>query len=86
MADGRIKGAALVGGMEELKRLREEGRLSVEQLETALDAEDLRLLGSKVDPAAWYPVAIADRVALLLFEIDGGGRIGYLHDRGRARI
>ncbi len=83
MAGGRIKGAVLAGGMEELKRLQEEGRISQEQLEDALDAEDLRLLDCKVDPAAWYAVAIADRVALLLFEIDGGGRIEYLHDRGR---
>ncbi|MCP3984133.1 MAG: hypothetical protein GY723_07075 [bacterium] len=80
---GRIKGAALAGSVEELCGLRDEGRLSQEQLEFSLQAEDLELLEGKVDPAVWYPIHIAERIVLLLFEVDGGGRIGYLRKRGR---
>lgn len=83
MAGGRIKGAALAGGIEELRNLRDAGRISGEQLEAMLAAEDLALIDGKLEPASWYPVAIADRVASLLFRLEGGGRVEYLHKRGR---
>ena len=37
-----------------------------DELEVALDAEDLRLLDEKVQPTAWYPIASYHRLLQVL--------------------
>jgi hypothetical protein len=82
MAVPSIKGTAFQSVVEDLRRLLEAGRLSCDDLELRLEAEDLRLLDEKVLPGLWYPLASYGRLTELLMEVEGGGRIAYVVTRG----
>jgi hypothetical protein len=82
MAVPSIKGTAFQSVVEDLRRLRETGRLSEEALEARLAAEDLRLLDEKVLPGLWYALASYERLTELLMQVEGGGQIAYVVARG----
>jgi hypothetical protein len=82
MSKASIKGTALASVVEDLRRLLEMGRLAREQLEARLEAEDLRILDAKVSPGLWYPLASYARLSAVLVEREGGGRPGYVVERG----
>jgi hypothetical protein len=77
-----IKGSALSSAVEDVRALRDGGRISAERLETALEADDLALLETKIQPALWYPIASYARLSRLLLEVVGGGDPQYIVDRG----
>jgi hypothetical protein len=84
MAEPSIKGSIFKGVIDDLARLLEEGRVSEEQIETKLVAEDLVFLEAEVNPASWYPMESYARITQLLGEIEGAGKEGYFVKRGRA--
>ena len=77
-----IKGSAFAAVVEDLRRLVESGRVSRDALELRLEAEDLRILHAKVSPGLWYPLASYERLCAVLVEVEGGGRPGYVVERG----
>jgi hypothetical protein len=82
MAVPSIKGSAFQGVVEDLLRLLEEGALDRDQLETALEAEDLQLLDRKVLPGLWYPLTSYQRLTELLMQVEGDGSSAYVVARG----
>jgi hypothetical protein len=78
-----IKGTAFESAFDDIHRLLAEGRLSREEIEVALQAEDLRILEQKISPSTWYPIATYARLIELLIEKEAGGRTqSYLLERG----
>jgi hypothetical protein len=79
-----IKGAVLTHLVEDVNRLRELGRISDEDLEARLEAEDLELLGKELLPVKWYPIDCYRRLTEVLLDIEGFGSKDFLHRRGQA--
>ena len=52
-----VKGNLLVGAVVAVRRLRDQGRVSAEQLAARLSGAALELIDQKIDFAGWYPVA-----------------------------
>ena len=84
MAVASVKGTIIEGVVGSLVRLRDAGRLTDEELEVRLEAEDFALLDRKVNSAAWYPMASYTRLLVLLGDIEGNGDPGYFVERGRS--
>ena len=79
MAEPAVKGA-----IDDLARLQEAGRLSEEQIEAGLSAEDLAFLETEANPASWYPMESYARITQLLGDVEGAGKDSYFVERGRA--
>jgi hypothetical protein len=77
-----IKGTAFQSVVEDLCALVAAGRIRGPELAARLAAEDLRILGEKVLPGSWYPLATYRRMTELLMEVEGGGRPEYVVRRG----
>jgi hypothetical protein len=77
-----IKGSVIEKLVEDARRLRDDGRVSAEQLEVHLDRTALELLDSKPLPALWYPLESYNRLIDLLLEVEGKGSVDYLRRRG----
>jgi hypothetical protein len=84
MAEASVKGTIVEPVVGALLRLRDEGRVSPEELELRLEAEELAVLDSKINTASWYPMASYTRFLQLLGDIEGGGDPDYFRERGRA--
>jgi hypothetical protein len=84
MAEPSIKGMLFKGVIDDLTRLREQGRVSEEQLDAPLALEDVALLERQINPAAWYPMESYVRFMQLLGEVEGAGKDAYFVERGRA--
>jgi len=82
MAVPSIKGTAFQSVVEDVRQLRESGRIGCDQLEVALEAADLRILDDKVLPGLWYPLASYRRLTELLMRSVGRGRTDYVVARG----
>ena len=78
-----IKGSALSSVVEDVRALRATGRISRDQLEVALEPDDIALLDGKVQPALWYPIESYRRLSELLLHVAGHGDPGYIVDRGQ---
>lgn len=81
MREPAIKGTVLVNLVADVLSLRDEGRLSADELAARLEREDLEILESKVMPSTWYPISSYRRLTELLVEKDGGDE-DYLRARG----
>jgi hypothetical protein len=77
-----IKGSALSSVVEDVRALRDSGRISADRLEAALEPEDLALLEDKIQPALWYSIRSYARLTQLLLEVAGRGNPQYIVDRG----
>ena len=77
-----IKGSALSSLVEDVRALCDSGRISAERLEEALEAADIALLESKIQPALWYPIQSYERLTKLLLDVAGRGDPQYVVDRG----
>ena len=84
MAQASVKGTIIEAVIGELVRLRDAGRVTGEELEVRLEAEEFALLEGKVSTAGWYPMASYTRFLQLLGDIEGGGSPAYFIERGRA--
>jgi hypothetical protein len=58
-------------------------RISRDELEAHLEAEDLEILDGKPEPSFWYPLASVDRLARILLDVEGGGCPEYYKLQGR---
>ena len=78
-----IKGTAYLSAHADVNALVARGAIPRDALEVALEAEDLRLLGEKVMPSAWYPIASYHRLLQVLCDKEAKGDVtGYLIARG----
>lgn len=84
MGVASVKGSILAGAVDDVVRLRDEGRVTPELLELRLEPRDIELLATKLNPAEWYPMASYGRLLALLGEAEGGSRDAYFRERGRA--
>lgn len=84
MPNPSIKGSIFRGVVEEIRQLRESGRLGEAQLEGGLAETDLELLDQKILDASWYPMESYGRMLDLLCRHVGGGRPAYYAERGAA--
>jgi hypothetical protein len=84
MPEPRIKGAAIEKLVEDVKRLRDAGRVSAEELSVRLDRVALELLDQKLQPALWYPIESYQRLTDVLWELEGRRAPDYLRQRGAA--
>ena len=82
MAVPSIKGTAFQAVVADLARLVQAGRVAREVVETRLEADDLRLLGDKILPGLWYPLASYRRMTELLWQVEGRRDPAYLLARG----
>jgi hypothetical protein len=78
-----VKGYGLSGGVVDVRRLVEEGRVSDLQLERMLSPEARSLLGGEISNGLWYPIAAYGELLDLLSEIEGLGNADYLRQRGK---
>src|SRR5262249_52500920 len=77
-----IKGSALSSVVEDLRALRDSGRISIARLEKTLQPADLALLDTQIQPALWYPIQSYARLTEVLLEVLGRGDPQYIADRG----
>ena len=77
-----IKGSALSSVVEDVRALRDSGRISADRLEATLEAADLALLEAKIQPALWYPIRSYARLTELLLQVAGRSDPQYVADRG----
>ena len=77
-----IKGSVFSSIVEDVERLVREGRVSREELEAKLGEEALSHLDESIQPALWYPIESYRLLSELLTEVEGGGRMQYMFERG----
>ena len=78
-----IKGSGISSLIEDLAKMRDEGRLPSALLEERLTAADRALLDRPVNLAGWYDIHSYRRLAELLCEIEGR-RESLMRERGAA--
>lgn len=84
MAEPSIKGSVFRGVVEDLVRLRDEGRVPEDEIQAQLTERDLRILDQKILDGSWYPIETYARMVELLCRTVGGGRTDYYLERGAA--
>ncbi len=77
-----IKGSALASVVDDVRALRDAGRLDEARLAARLEREDLELLDAKVQAALWYPIESYRRLSELLLDVEGKGQLRYVVERG----
>ena len=77
-----IKGSALSSVVEDLRALRDSGRISRARIEKTLQPVDLALLDTQIEPALWYPIQSYARLTEVLLDVLGRGDPQYIADRG----
>ena len=78
-----IKGSALLGLFENVKKLLAQGSLSQTETERWLKPEDIALLEQEALVSDWYDIRTYVRMSELLRDVAGGGSNEYLKQRGR---
>jgi len=81
MGEPAIKGSVMVNLVSDLLHLRDEGRISEEELAVRLAPEDLAILEHEVLPSSWYAIESYRRMTELLVEKESGDE-DYLRARG----
>ena len=79
-----IKGSVFLMGVQGVKRLMSEGRLSREEVEFDLQSNDIRYLGDKILAGAWYPVTTFVRLVSIAVDAFSDGDLAYLAEQGEA--
>jgi len=77
-----IKGSVFSSVVEDVERLIRAGLTSREKLEAKFGEEALSHLDESIQPALWYPIDSYRVLAECLVEIEGGGRMEYMFERG----
>jgi hypothetical protein len=83
MVKPSIKGSIFKGAVEDLARLRDQGRVSDMEIKGRLPAEDLALIEGEINISGWYPIDCYNRLITLLYGVEGGGQDAYFVERGR---
>jgi len=66
MLEPAIKGSIVKGAMDDLTRLRAEGRIQDSTLEARITSTELDILDWDINPAVWYPIPLYDKLLRLL--------------------
>jgi hypothetical protein len=82
MIDPCIKGSIVAPMVEEIRDLRDAGRVGEGELEARLASDSLALLDTKVNPSEWVPLRIYEQFAQLLESVEGAGDPHYMRGRG----
>jgi hypothetical protein len=82
MTKPAIKGTLFSAVVEDLNRGVDSGSVSHAELEIELSADELALLGEKINAASWYCIHTYHRMVGLLCRAEGGGLEDYWHQRG----
>ena len=77
-----VKGSVFLMGVQGVKRLIREGRLSREEVEFDLQSDDIRYLADKILVDAWYPVASFDRLVSIALDALSDGDLVDLVEQG----
>jgi hypothetical protein len=77
-----IKGGVFRLAVEDLSKLVSDDKISREELERRLQAEDLGYLDQEISATKWYPIYSYARLLALLRDVEGGGSNEYLRKRG----
>jgi len=77
-----IKGSVFSSVVEDVGRLVREGRVSRQKLEAKLGEEALSHLDESIQPSLWYPIESYRVLSELLMEVEGGGLLHYMFERG----
>lgn len=80
-----VKGSLVAGAIETVRKLLEEGELSAGELAARLGPEDLALLEEPPNVSRWYDLEFHERLAELLYDLEGGPREEYFRKKGFAR-
>ena len=83
MSHPSIKGSVFSSVVEDVERLIQVGLVSREKAEAKLGEEALSHLDETIQPALWYPIESYRLLAELLVEVEGGGRMEYMFERGK---
>jgi hypothetical protein len=81
-----VKGVNFLPTWERVTALAAENRVSRDELEARLEAEDLEILDGKPEPSLWYPIASLDRLSHVLVDLEGGGCPEYQKALGRQAV
>lgn len=84
MAEPSVKGSIFKGGVTDLARLLDEGRVSEDEIGARLGAEGLTYVEGNILESGWYPLACYNRLLEWLGDLEGGGEDKYFIERGRA--
>ena len=57
-SDASVKGSLVLGAVVSVRRHRNQGRISADQLSARLDGAALELVDQKIDIGRWYPVRV----------------------------
>jgi hypothetical protein len=79
-----IKGSLFKGGITDLRRLLDEGRVSEDEIGARLGAGSLAYLEGEILDLGWYPLDCYARLLQLLGDVEGAGDGKYFIERGRA--
>ena len=71
MLEPAIKGSIVKGVTDNLARLRAEGKVQESVLDAHLTSDELDTIDWDINPAAWYPIPLYDKLLRLLCEIVG---------------
>ena len=82
MSHPSIKGSVFSSAVEAVERLIREGLVSREKIEAKLGEEVLSHLDESIQPALWYPIESYRVLTEFLVEVEGGGRMEYMFERG----
>jgi hypothetical protein len=84
VAEPSIKGSVFKGGITDLRRLLDEGRVTEDEIGARLGAESLAYLEGEILDSGWYPLECYARLLQLLGDVEGAGEEKYFIERGRA--
>jgi hypothetical protein len=84
MTSSAIKGTAFESATADVLRLIHENAITREEVEARLEVGDLEMLDSKIMAASWYPMDTYARLITILRDVEGGGDVAYLVERGRS--
>ena len=82
MSHPSIKGSVFSSVVEDVERLIRVGLVSREKIEAKLGDEALSHLDESIQPALWYPIESYRLLSEFLVEVEGGGRMEYMFERG----
>jgi hypothetical protein len=82
MGEASVKGLLLQGSVESIRVAIEQGAITRESVELMLEADDIEIFDSKINPTSWYPIGLLGRAQEILAKLVGGDRIGALEQIG----
>jgi len=78
-----IKGTLFAAVVDDLQKALTDGRVDSGTLLARLQPDELELLESQINAAAWYDIGTYHRMVGILCDAEGGGHDSYWHERGR---